>query len=79
MPPSLGKRKKRKTKEDDLGKTQIYEWSSHFLNGEMTINYKLGPERPLLLRTDKVFAKLRALVLEDRHWTMDEQEMSGIK
>lgn len=31
-------------KEDDLGKTQIYEWSSHFLSGEMTINDKLGPE-----------------------------------
>lgn len=70
--------------EDDLGKTQIYKWSSHFFSGlqsgKMTINDKLGPERPLLSRTDKVFAKLRALVLKDRHWTMDEQEMlSGIK
>lgn len=26
--------------EDDLGKTQIYKWSSHFLSGEMTINDK---------------------------------------
>ena len=62
-----------------LSKTRVYEWFSHFKNGEMSIKDQLRPGRPATSRSDKNVDKNNALIREDRRRTIDQLcEMSGI-
>lgn len=57
-------------KDNALGK--VYEWFSRFKSAEMVIDSKPRPGHLSLSITEESFAKIRALVLEDRRRTIDE-------
>ena len=59
-------------KEDAMGKTQVYEWFSHFKNGEMSIEDLPRSGRPLTNKTEEIIARIRELVMEDRRRTIYE-------
>ena len=62
-----------------LSKTRVYEWFSHFKNGEMSIKDQLRPGRLATSRSDKNVDKKNALIREDRRRTIDQLcEMSVI-
>ncbi|PNF39146.1 hypothetical protein B7P43_G01328 [Cryptotermes secundus] len=55
-------------KDDAMGKTQVFEWFSHFKNGEMSIDDK-----------HENVEKIREIIKEDRRWTTEEiVELSGV-
>ena len=62
-----------------LSKTRVYEWFSHFKNGEMSIEDRPRSGRPATWRSDENVDKTNALIREDRRRTIDQLcEMSGI-
>jgi transposase len=52
--------------EAALGKTQVYEWYSRFMNGEVSLADQPRPGRPSTSRTNENMARIRELILEDR-------------
>jgi len=66
-------------KEVALGKTQVYDWFSHFRNGELSLADQPCPGRPSTSRTDENIARIRKLILKDRHRTIDDLvDLSGV-
>jgi transposase len=52
-------------KEAALGKTQVYEWFSHFRNGELSLADQPRSGQPSAFRTDENIARIHKLMLED--------------
>ena len=66
-------------KEAALGKTQVYEWFSHFRNGELSLADQPRSGRSSTARMDENIAWIRELILEDRRRTTDELvDLSGV-
>ena len=66
-------------KEAALGKTHVYEWFSHFRNGELSLVDQPCTGRPSTSRTDESIARIRELILEDRRRTIDNLvDLSGV-
>ncbi|PNF41442.1 hypothetical protein B7P43_G13789 [Cryptotermes secundus] len=66
-------------KDDAMGKTQVFEWFSHFKNGEMSIDDKPRSGRPSTARTHENVEKIREIIKEDRRRTIEEiVELSGV-
>ena len=62
-----------------LSKTRVYEWFSHFKNGEISIEDQRRTGRLSTSRSDENVDKINALVFEDRRRTINRLcEMSGI-
>jgi len=52
-------------KDDALGKTQVFEWFSHFKSGEMLIDDQAHSGRPSMARTVKNISNFHKIILED--------------
>ncbi|XP_054282527.1 protein GVQW3-like [Macrosteles quadrilineatus] len=66
-------------KDDAMGKTQVYEWFSRYINGDMSIQDKPRSGRPSTSRTDENLVKVKEFVLADRRQTIEQiSEASGL-
>jgi len=66
-------------KEVAMGKTQVYDWFSRFRNGELSLADQPRSGRPSTSQTDENIARIRELILEDRHRTTDDLvDLSGV-
>jgi hypothetical protein len=59
-------------KDDAFGKSQVYEWFSHFKNGNMSIEDLPRPGRPLTSRNGENVEKVRQAINEDRRKTTEQ-------
>ncbi|PNF36441.1 hypothetical protein B7P43_G15896 [Cryptotermes secundus] len=66
-------------KDDAMGKTQVFEWFSHFKNGEMSIDDKPCSGRPSMARTHENVETICEIIKEDQRQTTEEiVELSGV-
>ncbi|PNF43896.1 hypothetical protein B7P43_G02795 [Cryptotermes secundus] len=66
-------------KDDAVGKTQVFEWFSHFKNGEMSIDDEPRSGRPSTAQTHENVEKIREIIEEDRRQTIEEiVELLGV-
>ena len=66
-------------KEAALGKTQVYEWFSHFRKGELSLADQPCSGRPLTSLMEENIARIHELILEDRRRRIDELvDLSGV-
>jgi len=66
-------------KEEDLSKTQGYEWYSHFKRGEMSCEDQPRSGRPSTCQNDANLEKIRNAINADRRRISDEiSEIIGL-
>ena len=66
-------------KDEELSRTQAFEWLALFKRGEMSVEDRPHSGRPSTSRTDENVEKIREQINEDRRYTSDEiSEATGI-
>ena len=66
-------------KEEALGRTQVCEWYSRFIGGEMSCTDQPRSGRSSACRNDENLGKVRDAINADRRRTIDEiSEITGL-